>query len=306
MSIPTPSRHEYGVSFSPFYATNLGLDWKKVYIEMFTDLKVKKVRIPTYWNISESADDYYDFSDVDFMLDQASKHNAEVVLVIGEKQPRWPECFRPNWVMSLNTKERQEKLLEYIKETITRYKNRPEIKYYQLENEPLVRFGTPCDSQDRAFLSKEINFVKSLDSKKPIIMTDAGEAGPPISIMSMTDIYGSTLYRTVYNPIWGYFYYPYPAQFYTLKSAITNLLTSNNKDTFIMELQTEPWSPTTLQDTPIDDQTAVFSIEDFESNIEYAKRTKFNTIYLWGVEWWYFIKNQNHPEYWDFARKIFL
>ncbi len=82
-----PSKIKYGVTFSPKFAESLNLDWKETYLKVLDDLKVRNLRLPTYW------DD--DLSKVDFMLSEAGKRSAKVILVLGARQPRWPECHIP-------------------------------------------------------------------------------------------------------------------------------------------------------------------------------------------------------------------
>jgi len=39
--------------------------------------------------------------------------------------------------------------------------------------------------------------------------------------------------------------------------------------------------------------------------VEYAERTNFEYQYLWGVEWWYWLKEeQDMPEVWDFIKDV--
>jgi len=39
------------------------------------------------------------------------------------------------------------------------------------------------------------------------------------------------------------------------------------------------------------------------ANIDFAKRTGFNEIYVWGVEWWYWMKTVHHDaRYWNYAQ----
>ena len=42
-----------------------------------------------------------------------------------------------------------------------------------------------------------------------------------------------------------------------------------------------------------------FNDATLREHVEYAQRTGFDEFYLWGVEWWYWIKLQGHPEVWD-------
>ena len=60
------------------------------------------------------------------------KRNLNVILSIGRKVPRYPECFVPQWwkeIPSDNIKEQE--LLEYLKQTVNELKGFNSIKIWQ-------------------------------------------------------------------------------------------------------------------------------------------------------------------------------
>lgn len=294
-----PQNIYYGVTFSPKFASELTLDWKDVYIKILDDLKVRYLRLPTYWD--------EDLSSVDFVLDEAQKRGVKVILVLGIRQPRWPECHILSGAKSLSVPERQEKVLEFIRMVVQKYKNHPAIFAWQVENEPLLSdFGQGCDKPDRNFLIKEVELVRSLD-KRPIILTDSGELGWWVTSMQLSDIFGTTVYRTVYNKIFGFLEYPFLPYFYNVKSTLVrSIFAPSNQKTIIIELQAEPWSPdNNLADTSVEQQTSWFSVDKFKQNLNFGKSTGFDEIYLWGVEWWYFMAQKGYPQYLDHAKTLF-
>lgn len=295
---PYPAKINYGVTYSPKFASYLGLDWQETYINILDDLKVRNLRIPTYWDEIEKNQMSYDFSQVDLMLDEAKVRNAKVILTLGARQPRWPECHIPEWAKKLSLEKRQAKTLEFIGRVLERYKHHTVILAWQVENEPLLSsFGESCDPPDKDFLKSEVELVRKLNGK-PIILTDSGELGSWITPMALSDIFGTTIYRKVYDQTFGYVTYPYLPYFYNLKSTIIRaLLAKNNQKTIISELQAEPWSAK--------NGTSLFSIDEFKKYISYAKQTGFDTVYLWGVEWWYWMAQKGHPQYWEFAKTLF-
>lgn len=295
---PFPAKINYGVSFSPKFAQGLGLNWQDTYIKILDDLKVRNLRIPSYWDEMEGTSMNYDFSAVDFMLDQAKERGAKVILVLGARQPRWPECHIPSWAKSISLKERQKKTLEFIGRVLERYKHHTAILAWQVENEPLLSsFGEGCDPPDRKFLKSEVGLVRQLNGK-PIILTDSGELGSWITSMAISDIFGTTLYRKVYDKTFGYVIYPYLPYLYNVKATVVRgLFAPQNKKTIISELQAEPWL--------VKNGQVVFSIEDFKKNINFARQTGFDTAYLWGVEWWYFMAQNGHPQYLEYAKTLF-
>ncbi|MDD5416309.1 MAG: beta-galactosidase [Candidatus Daviesbacteria bacterium] len=296
---------EYGVTFSPRYAGYLNLDWQKTYAAMLDDLKVKHLRIPSYWNMLEPNPDQFDFSVTDYMLDEAAKRGVRVILVLGMRQPRWPECHIPEWAKSLTLQDRQQKILEFVQKTVERYKDHPAVWAWQIENEPLLRgFGENCGIPDKIFLKKEAILVRSL-SDKTIIMTDSGELGFWITPAEFSDVFGTTLYRKVHDRFFGYIIYPLPPYFYSLKSSLVrNIFARNNQKTIIVELQAEPWLASGSFISP-EEQARIFTVDDFKNYVNFAKKTGFDETYLWGVEWWYFMASQGRSEYLEFARALF-
>jgi len=47
------------------------------------------------------------------------------------------------------------------------------------------------------------------------------------------------------------------------------------------------------------------SLENFQTILKIAKETGFSPQYLWGVEWWYWMKQQNQPQFWEAAKELY-
>lgn len=305
VKIYSPVKVTFGVTFSPGYAGYLGLDFKKTYIAILDQLQVKNLRIPTYWDIVEPQAKEYDFSQTDYMLDEAGKRGAKVILVLGLRQPRWPECHIPSWAKNLTVSERKQKVLQFVQKVAERYQNHSVIWAWQIENEPLLgSFGEGCDAPDKDFLKEEVKLVRSL-SNKTIIMTDSGELGFWVTSMQLSDIFGTTLYRYVYTKLLGYVTYPLMPYFYNVKSGlIRNLFAPKNQKTIIVELQSEPWlAEGNFVST--EKQYQLFSMKDFKNYVDFSRKTGFDEVYLWGVEWWYFMAQNGNPQYLDYAKMLF-
>lgn len=176
---------------------------------------------------------------------------------------------------------------------------------WQIENEPLLDFGI-CQRLDTQFLKAEADLVRSQD-QRTIILTDSGELNDWIEPMRLADKMGTTMYRKVWNAKFGYLYYPLPPLFYSLKEEVVKrLFQTKAKEVFIAELQAEPWPPgKPLRYLSIADQLKIFSLKDLHNSVTFAQKTGFKEQYLWGVEWWYFMKIQGHSEYWDYAKSLF-
>jgi len=71
-----------------------------------------------------------------------------------------------------------------------------------------------------------------------------------------------------------------------------------------VELQTEPWAANQLYDGGNSDAKTM-TLDQFRQNIKFAQSTGFDTIYLWGNEWWYWMKEvHGQPEFWEEAKKL--
>ena len=295
----------WGVNFSQAHARDLGLDWRAVYSAILDDLKVKNIRISADWDMLEPGDGVYDFSDLDFQMDEAEKTGAKVILVFGMKTTRWPECHVPKWAEGLKKEKREEKLLEFIGDFVSRYKSRKNLYAWQLENEPFFKFGN-CPAFDRNFFEKEIDTLRRADdTRKPVIITDSGEYSLWLEPAKYGDIVGITMYRKVWaDSIKNYFDIPFPPVYYGRKALIIEKIFG--KKTACLELQAEPWGETLLYDLPPEKYKDTMDVKKFEAAVSYAKKTGLDTFYLWGAEWWYALKEkQGDDSMWQEAKKVF-
>lgn len=300
---PVNDKAKIGVTFSARYAQDIGLDWKQVYTAMLDDLEIKHIRIPVYWDLVEKNNNEYNFSDIDWQLSEAQKRNAKIILVIGQKVPRWPECFIPEWVGSDDNK-RKEKLLLFEETVVNRYKdNHPEIASWQIENEPFLDFGV-CPDADANLLDAEIAKVKNIDSSRPVIITDSGELSLWIQAAKRSDVFGTTMYREVYTKKYGHWHYPIGPNFFKAKQLLIKLFAHQN-NTIVIELQGEPWVDGWTVHAPIEKQLASMNADILKDNVKFAKKTGIKEIYVWGIEWWYWMKEKQHnPTLWETAKLI--
>lgn len=297
------NRAELGVTFSNLYAKDLGLDWQETFIAMLDELKIKKIRIPVYWNQVEKEEGVFDFSDVDWQLKEASKRNTEIILVVGQKVPRWPECFIPEWAAG-DDQKRKEALVNFVGTVVERYKNEKVIKYWQVENEPFLNFGI-CPPSDANLIDREISQVRSIDATRKIIVTDSGELSLWLKAAKRADVFGTTMYLNIWSKKFGYYKYPIGPRFFWFKKWLIETF-AKQENSIVIELQGEPWMDGWVLDFSTQDQLKHMNADILEKNVNFAKKASFSEIYLWGVEWWYQMKEkQNHPEIWEKAKVLF-
>ncbi len=301
----SPHEREYGVTFSHKQARDLGLDWQQTYLSMLDELGVRKLRLAAYWDEIERDKDNYDFWYLDYQIEEASKRNAELVLAIGARVPRWPECHFPAWAKEIAKEEREKELLAYMQAVIERYRDKPAIRYWQIENEAFLPGFGECPPLDKEFLDREIALARSLDSR-PIMLTDSGELSLWVPAAKRADVFGTTMYLDTYSAkLESYIRYPIEPGFFRFKRNISRLFANPDK-WVVIELQAEPWGPIPFQFLSPEERSRTMDLEKFRRIIEFSGETGFREFYLWGVEWWYWEKEKNgNPGLWDEARTLF-
>lgn len=302
----------WGVDFSQSQAEYLKLDWKETYSAIINDLGVRNLKLHTNWDWVEGKKDDFYFNDIDWQIKQAEKKNVKIIYVLGLKTGRWPECHAPTWANNLSEKQEQAALLKYLKEVVQRYKNSKAIAYWQVENEPLFPFARlECPSwyyNNENFLKEEVALVKSLDPTRQIIISDSGEQSTWFDAAKIGDIVGITMYRNAWTNVantFGFEVYSFlnPMTYWRKVQIIQQRY---GKKVICIELQSEPWASKPIMEASLEEQFKSMNPQMFEENIAFAKQTGIDKFYLWGVEWWYWLKTkQNQPTIWNEAKAVF-
>ncbi len=289
----------YGMTFSPTYARFLGLDPREVLPAALDEMPFRKIRVPVHWNEVQSQPGVTDFTELDWIMSEAARRNIKVTLAIGNKVPRWPECYTPDWAKQLTAEEYEQALLDYVEIVVTRYRTHAELERWQVENEVLYDFGD-CPSVNYPLVQREIAHVRALDDIHPIQVTVSGEQQAWVSVAREADVIGTSMYRQVALPNGWEIIFPIPPRWYTVQTL--SVLWFVDKVT-ISELQAEPWLTRDYREYSYAAAAGLFTPSDLVSNITYAHATGLKEISLWGVEWWYYLKQNGHPELWNAARE---
>lgn len=295
-----------GVTFSVVQTDALGLDWQEAYGAMLDELGARRIRIPLYWSEVEPKAGEFDFSRFDVLVREAEQRDAKIVFAVGQKLPRWPECFIPSWAeeikkSKIENRERvfERALLNYVSAAVERYKYSSAVEAWQVENEPFFAFGE-CPEISPDLVRREVALVQYLDNR-PVIITDSGELGTWFGAARLADVVGTTMYRVTWKKGFGYLRYFLPAGFYEKKAALVGLFFDD--PVWVMEMQLEPWVPSPpISHTPLEEQAKSMSFPTFVANVEYARASRLSPVYFWGAEWWYWMKQQGHPEFWNYMR----
>src|SRR4030042_4854543 len=263
--------------------------------------KILKIRIMAYWDEVESEEGKFDFTDLDWQVNEAEKRQAEIILAVGRRMPRWPECYEPAWAKNLEEKKKKEKILLFIAETIDHFKEKQSIKIWQIENEPFLRTFGECPWLDTKFLNNEVALTRKLDASRPIMITESGEFSTWVGGARRADIIGTSLYRKIHGKL-GYVEYPIPPVFYQRKSDLIKLLFDIN-EIIAIEVQAEPWGDKPTQNLSVEEQDLTMSFERFNAVTQYTRQAGFDKGYFWGVEWWYWRKEKfDDNRFWEKAK----
>ncbi len=301
------SELSYGVTFSPKIVKDMGLNWQKAYLEILDDLKVRKLRLAAYWDEIEKKRDVYYFEDLDWQVREAAKRNVEIILAVGYRLPRWPECHQPEWSESIEEGEKKEEILSFLKLVIERYRENKNIIAWQIENEPFLPHFGDCPRLDKEFLDKEISRARSLD-ERPIVITDSGELSVWVLAAKRADIFGTSIYRDTYSHFLNrYIHYPITPGFFRLKANLTEFFTNPKPEKMIViELQAEPWGPNPYYNLTKTERERTMNLDKFKEILEYSRQAGFREFYLWGAEWWYWEKEVGNDDIlWEFAKELF-
>jgi len=294
------NRITVGATFSKPYAELLGLDWKAAYRATLDDLGERHLRIPAYWDDIEPEPGVFNFENVDWQVEEARKRNAAVILAVGRKLPRWPECRMPAWATGMNETLLRARILTMVEKTVRHLANYPNIVMWQVENEPFFPFGD-CPEPDRALLKQEIQVVHAIDNR-PVMVTESGELSTWVNAASVADVLGISTYRVVWDKRLGYLYWPITPTTYSRRASAIGSFVDH---IIISELQAEPWAPSGMTSMSVDDQLKLMNPQRLRDNVTFAERTGFPAAYLWGVEWWYWLKvMKGRPEMWEAGRQI--
>ena len=311
-----------GFTFSQIQCEYLGLDVKETF-NAVCDLHPNIIRLCCYWNEIEPHHNQWNFETIDWLLKQCEEKNIDVVLSLGMKSPRWPEFHFPEWVTNLcNTQQTEQSLdcdeilrqycLRFISQVVEHTKGFKCINYYQVENEGLGRVGIAGNRfLSEEFLKDETELVTSLkrDDQK-IVLTCAIDLWPPLStedtkLFEKSAELADAVGINVYTKVPANNSYLTPTHFYWQKlKKWQKHLEKLGKESWISELQAEPWEDGGHVHTSQMDYPSA-SPEETKNIFEKIKEMGYQTILLWGVEYWYWQKLHGEDKWWNEMNSIF-
>ncbi len=300
-----------GTTFSRVQCVYLDMDPRKTYLDIL-DMGFDLIRVGAYWSHIEKQEGVFDFSGLDWQVEEAGKKKIPVVLTVGMKAPRWPEYFIPDWVLEKvrirygrdisKDAYLRERALGFIKAVVTRYKDNPAVKYWQVENEPFMHIGPDANYIGRDFLEQEVRLVRDIDGgKRPVILTTATYPNRFLRMISnlftkhdyireclaLSDIMAINVYSMVGHRSFGLdlYFVVKAGQFDLYFSELISMIRESGKIPWVTELQAEPWEPGHLAYTG-GDRPYTGSPDRTVRNFRALKKMGVDAVLLWGAEYW--------------------
>jgi hypothetical protein len=323
-----------GVSFSPQRARALGLDYQAAF-QRLEAMHFKVIRLSAYWSeIDESG-----YGDLDWLMGEAQHSRQPIVLSVGMKGLGWPEFFIPaaqlpaGGVADGQDVAQEDGLrqaaLQFVDETVRRYRDNRALTAWQVENEPFNRAGPQRWWIDRGFVREEMDGVRLLDHhNRPLILNafshfnlifdQASNRGgldfsqllgfdgdtaekDSLALLGKGDVLGLDVYTAIGYRFLGVDHLSradsdWPDRLESLRQTVQR----HGRQAWITEAQAEPWeaSPDTYTDPR---STSPAQIRSLFTDLEEAG---FGTILLWGSEYWLWRAGQGDPRWVDTVQRI--
>ena len=306
-----------GTTFSQLQCHYMGLDYRESFQQLLS-LGFDCIRLCSYWNEVEAQENQFNFTTLDWLLDECHKHKVSVVLTVGMKAPRWPEFHFPDWVQARydtsshpkpidRQTELADRTLQFTEKVVAHTKASPVIQYWQVENEPFTRMDiTGGRYLSHEFVQREVELVRSrILPHQQILLTNAITL-PAAQIaeddhafqksLALADGIGINVYTKVPIANSAFYVEPLPP-FWTKLNNWQSLIQDANKTAWIAEAQAEPWEPNELvamkkteypSSTPKRLENLVVSLTDIG----------YSPVLLWGCEYWYWNKKNGRNLWW--------
>lgn len=307
-----------GTTFSPLQCYYLGVDYQAAFREI-CQLGLTRIRLGAYWNEIERSPGQLDFSQLDWLLDEAHRNNITVALAVGMKVPRWPEFHFPGWVndrydtksgdiaLDLRSPAVADLSLKFVDAVAQHYRYSPAIQYWQIENEPFTRLeiaGGRFLSPD--FVRRKVALVRSnLWRSQKILLTNAIHLPKPNlaedlpafrDSLAVADAVGFNVYTKVPWGDSGAYLEPEDAFWNQLESWQREIV-RDGREAWIAEAQAEPWEAKKLVANDRADYPSA-SPRRMQLLVDRLARSEYSTVLLWGCEYWYWQKTQGRSLWW--------
>jgi hypothetical protein len=316
-----------GTSFSEHRAQFLDLDRRDTF-ERVLQLGLGLIRVSAYWD--EIRRDGY--GELDWLLERASSAGQPILLTVGMKGIQWPEFYVPADLVPAGIKSGdcistdarlREAVLEFVKETVARYKDNQTIVAWQVENEPFNSSGPMKWWIDAGTVRDEIAAVRALDGRHVVVNTFAhfdlvqdwlsrphknplglGSTQPEkeaLDLLGASDVLGLDVYTGIGVNVLGHeIVHRAASDWADSAHRWLEAAHAEGKEAWVIECQAEPWEPS--KDTYANPKS--FDPQALEDMYRQLAGAGFETILLWGAEYWLWRADAGDNRWLDAARRV--
>ncbi|MBW4523666.1 MAG: beta-galactosidase [Phormidium tanganyikae FI6-MK23] len=320
--IAKPRSMKLGTTFSQLQCWYLGLDYRDAFREI-CDLGFERLRLCAYWHEIQPSSNQFDFTTIDWLLEESDRRGIEVTLAVGMKAPRYPEFHFPDWMRSeYDTKTARvldrdpaiaDLTLKMLDRVVSHTRTAPAIKYWQVENEPFTTLEiTHGRSLSEAFVRKEVQLVRSRSRPdQKILLTNAitlpdgqGQEDNQAFRASLwlADAVGFNVYTKVPQGASQSYIEAQPLYWKKLENWRSELRRWG-KEGWIAEAQAEPWEANEL--VPVAQNEYPSSSPNQATKIvDQVQEIGFDPVLLWGCEYWYWHRRQGRDQWWSGMQQL--
>ena len=269
--------------------------------DQLLELRLGLVRISAYWDeIRKNG-----YAELDWILDAARGAGQSILLTVGMKAIRWPEFYIPPDLEASAHRDGRigldsplsQPVITFVSEAVARYRDRPHIVGWQVENEPFNRSGPQRWWIDPRLVRREVEAVRDLDPR-PIVLNAFAHFDshmdrqsrprwrkPEKEIIDVADILGLDVYTTIGARTAS-------ADWDDSVGRWLGVAEKHGKRAWIIESQAEPWN------------SPSFAPNDMLAIYERLARAGFSTILLWGCENWFATAAAGDSSWLDAAKRL--
>lgn len=276
--------------------------------ELLRSTGARHVRLSVEWSQVEPTEGVYDFALLDALLAEAERHDARVLLTVGIKAQRHPEYYLPAWLLVrvemparnaviTDDPSIREPALRMAAAVVRHAAASPAVDAWGAENEPYVpskrahwwRLGRP-------YVQSLAAVIRANDPLRRPVAINQGQHHLFDTFetrwqeaLEDADVLAVSLYPFRNFEVLGW---PVVVPITELGPFVPNYAAQRRaadtagREYWITEMQAEPW----IDDDPRlrgpDNPHPNLTHDKFRRNIEYARRTGAQRVYLWGAEWW--------------------
>jgi hypothetical protein len=300
-----------GASFSPRRARGRALDWQQAFRRLL-ELGLSPLRLSTYW----SDVDGEGYRDLDWQLTQAERSGRDVVLTVGMKAQGWPEFAIPERLVpavrrganvAASAPELRQAVVELVRATVTRYRDRRCVTAWQIENEPVNRSGPRGWWIGADLVREETAAARSADPTRPIVLNafaafnrrldvaashysllrllGRDEYRPEFEVAELLqpgDVLGLDVYRRIGYRLFGARLFTTSRHWCENAARWHARAVAQGRRAWVIEAQAEPWEP----DPPAGEPPRSCTPDDMIETVQALRGVGYDTILLWGAEHW--------------------